>query len=181
MATLVTFTAGTPILSADVNANFSAINTEVGDAPHIRYSSIVPVGNIGTGEDTLHTWSMPAGTITTAADGLLVRAIVTFGSGVETKALKFWIGSASHALNTAVPAPASLSASVDLYVIYVGSNQWYASSKMAYDNETWDINSAGLLTGQNPAGILTVKFTGEATTTDKVQMNASSIFVFTAP
>jgi hypothetical protein len=180
MATLVTFTAGTPILSADVNANFSAINTEVGDVPHIRYSSVVPVGNIGTGEDTLHSWSMPAGTITTAADGLLIRAMVSFGSGVETKALKFWIGSASTPMNTAVPAPVSLSASIDIYVIYLGSSAWYVSSKMAFDNETWDITS-GSLSSQNPAGILTVKFTGEATTTDKIQMDATSIFVFTAP
>ena len=181
MATLTTFTALTPIRSADVNANFVAINTEVAGAMRTGYSSGTEIGNIGTGVDTLHTWSMPAGTIAAAGDGLLIRAIATFASNANTKALKFVIGAGDpHTLNGAVTAPNALSASVDIYVIYIGGNVWITSSRVFYDSEALDINSVGTTTGQNPAGALTIKFTGEATATNDITMQAATISIFKA-
>lgn len=61
MATLTTFTAGTTIASADVNANFSALNTE---------TRAVGVG--GTGAATLTDHGVLVGSGTAAVTALAV-------------------------------------------------------------------------------------------------------------
>ena len=129
MATLTTFTAGTPILSADVNANFAAVNTEVAGAMRTGYSSGVSAGNVGGGEDVLHTWSMPAGTLGVAGDGFLIHSWLITEANANIKTFKFYAsrpssgtGGTAFTLNPTTVAPSAKNLAVTIYGVYNGAS-----------------------------------------------------------
>jgi len=191
MATLTTFTAGTTIRSADVNANFVAVNTEVEGATRTGYASSVPVGNIGTGIDTLHSWTMPAGTLSAIGDGLIIRAHFVCAANANAKAINIKIGGINQEINPTTTSPNGKDFVVDLVVT--------VCNLTAFNN----MNTVGTsviattLTGTSPAlerafvsagGVsagsfasdIVVQFTGTATTTNDIVQQLTYIAVFKA-
>jgi hypothetical protein len=106
MATLTTFTAGTVIRAAEVNANFTALNDDISTAGVCLYSSVSGVQNVGTGESTLMSFSMPALTFVAVGDFLVVRAAFSFQTPSTPGAVKFYVGSASGTINVTTTSPA---------------------------------------------------------------------------
>jgi len=186
MATLTTFTAGTVIRAADVNANFVAVNTDIAGAMRTGYTNAVPVGNVLTGVDPLHQWTMPANTIATVGDGLIVHAQFVFANNANTKTVKFNIGTGTAIVLNSTTAPNNKDLLVDLVVVYTSASGFkvYGTPVLCGhvngSSPTLESSVTGLGLSANPATALTVGFTGEGTASDDVDQSYTLISIFKA-
>ena len=186
MPTMVTFTAGTPILSADVNANFAAVNTEVEAAIIMGYSSVTSIANALTGEDTLHAWTMPAGTLAGAADGYEIYAWGDTASNANAKTFKFYPGGAvgggtAITLNPTTTAPLGQGFLIHVLGVYVGALSWNMCTTIAFNNGNRDGIYGNSIVSADPSGAITLTFTGTATSTNDIVMRIATIRTFRAP
>lgn len=190
MATLTSIVDGDFIVAAPVNANFVALNTEIATAMRTGYATATGVGNIGTGVDTLHTWTMPAGTLVAAGDGLLIQTSFEFAANANTKATTMLIGGqAFGALNPTTTAPNAKVMHVSVRVS-VGTaatgvlvlNGWSVMGPDDSVGASPTLEKASLMSivvGSLAAPII-VKFTGEATTSADIVQTTTLISVFKA-
>jgi hypothetical protein len=193
MATLTTFTAGTPILSADVNANFTAINTEVAGAMRTGYASAVPVGNVGGGTDDLMAWTMPAGTLSAVGDGLVVHAMFEFAANANIKGVLFKMGTGStYDMNATTTAPNGKDLHVTLTLLVVAltptSNVFGVGTPILCNNTSGASPAfeAAVSTASSPISVgnlaadMVVKFTGTGVVTNDIRQRLMIISVFKA-
>lgn len=117
MATLTTFTAGTVIRAAEVNANFLALNTDLSTAMVCLYSARADAFNVGAAATSMHAFTLAANTLTKTGSGLLIRARANFAANANTKLLQFSIGSAFATMNVTTAAPNNKVLYMDLIVI----------------------------------------------------------------
>jgi hypothetical protein len=184
MATITTLVDGDLAVVAPVNANFVALNTEIASAQRTGYSTSVAVGNITTGEDVLHTYTMPANTLTAAGDGYVVRSLVQFAANANTKALKFYHGGVSvpgRDLNPTTTAPNNAFASITIHAMYTGSNSlsFWADMNLA---DVVEASPAALIGATHlPGSAIQICFTGAATATNDIVQRLTTIFLFKAP
>lgn len=89
-------TAGDVLVYNSTTGNFESV------PPPTRLLSgqFTNVGNIGTGEDNLMTYTMPANTFVMDGQVLQIRAFGTLAANANSKTLRFYFGAG----NTAIPA-----------------------------------------------------------------------------
>lgn len=128
------------------------------------------VGNVGTGEDTLISYSLPASTLFQNGAGVRITAWGTAANVAGTKTLKTYFG-------TQVIATDSLTASqVDNWKVVATvwrtglSAQEYESEFLQSGTITQTILERGTST-QDQSTALTIKCTGEATNDDDIVQN----------
>ena len=191
MATLTTFTAGTPILSADVNANFAALNTA---AAQTGYTTLTQVTNILTGEDLLHSWAMPANTLTAAGDGYMIRSSVAFEANGNTKTLRFYpsrtasgTGGTGIVLNPTTAAPNAKYADINIVAIYSGSGALSYSATVIMGvvagtggNLEYAAGASNSPVAHVEGSVAYVEFTGQATLTADITQYFTVITIFKA-
>ena len=66
-------------------------------------TSVTAVGNVGTGEDDLITYSLPANSLASNGQTLRVHAWGTLAGNANAKTLKFYLGSTTGFSTTLVP------------------------------------------------------------------------------
>lgn len=181
MATLTTFTAGTPILSAEVNANFAALNTEAANLARGGYVSTTPVGTVGAGEDTLATWSMPANT-GVVNGGIHVSALAFFAANGNTKTLRFYVGgSAAINMNALTAAPNSRTAVIDFRLWYASSTTATVGGSVLFSDHTIQEVITGSIFALDWTNAMTLRFTGEGTADNDVQLFNVAMLAFRQP
>lgn len=74
-------------------ANISTVFARAKRAAYQLFSSITPVGNVGVGEDTLITYTIPANTLAKDGYNFSVTAWGTFGATANNKTIKMYFGS----------------------------------------------------------------------------------------
>jgi len=200
MATLTTLVDGQLAIVAPVNANFQALNTDLvaaqgnittltAAAGNIRmlYSSSTGVGTVGTGEDVLHTYDLPAGTLTASGDGLVIDAFVFFNSNANTKTLKWYLGSQAITLNPTTTAPNNQFAVVQLRVWRQSATAAYLAGVVHMANWIGGTSATTeMLVGSTSlsptwANVNTIKFTGEGTSNSDIIQEATTIAFFRNP
>jgi len=195
MATLTTFTAATTIRSADVNANFVALNTQIAGAMRTGYASRATITNVLTGQDVLHTWTMPAGTMSATGDGYILRARVGFDANGNTKTLRFYPsraasgtgGETAIVMNPTTAAPSGKYADVNILALYSSAGTGSLTiSAMVVTGAT--AGTGGVLEYAGGTETVThiganarvVEFTGEATATGDILQDLMVIHTFKA-
>ena len=183
MPTLISFAAGTPILSADVNANFVAVNTEVESALRTGYSSGIAVAYAGPGEQTLHTWTMPAGTLANSGDGIEVYASGSCASNANAKTVKFYLGaSGAYTLNPVVTASNDTSFLIHILAIYTGTGStWQMARRMEFSTGSVEFNGNDAMLAGAPSSARVIALTGTGSAANDIRMYSATIRTFKAP
>lgn len=156
-------------------AGAAAASMAVGGLLDAQTSS---VGNVGTGEDDLHSYTLPANTLNTDNRGLIWRAHGTFANNANTKTLRLKFGSATV---LAVTLPTSVDGRwvSEVRVLRSGSNAQRVVASCTYFNsgtpgDTKVVFDTSAPTQTDTSSIV-IKCTGQATSNDDVQQLASSV------
>lgn len=126
------------------------------------------VGNVGIGEDTLHTYTMPANTLVETGRGLYIRATGQAANNANTKTYKLKFG--SQIISVAIPTSVASDFTVEAWIVRTGLDAQY------YFVELRDTTSAGVFSSFMAQGNLTepetsniiITSTGEATANNDI-------------
>lgn len=144
-------------------------------------SQSTAVGNVGTGEDTLHTYDLKANSLVVTARKIVWEASGAFAANTNAKTLKVYFGSVAVAT---VVAPASLIAGSAVqwrgtgkFIRTGASAQRYEISlrfSIAATGAVLEYAFEGTLT-QTETAAITFKATGDATSNNDIVQNTSTI------
>lgn len=157
----------TPTTKLGVQAGTSSNDAAVGG---VLYVSTSAVGNVGTGDDTLHSYSLPANTLATNNQSISIKAFGTVGSG-KTIRVKFGATTITE-LTTAVGGDWR----IDAVVFRTGAATQkcfasiYCGSSGTYDGHNNYVTAAATL-----SGVVTVAITGEGSSNNDVVCEMSII------
>lgn len=131
------------------------------------YIDVTAVGNVGSGEDDLITFSLPASTLGAAKKGIRITAGGTAANNANAKTLKVYFGS-GVILTTSLTVSQAGVWRVVAEVISTGTNAQLYNAQLVQGGTTTLVNvESGTLT-QTDSSSITVKLTGDATTTDDI-------------
>jgi hypothetical protein len=147
------------------NAAATGYYTVASTAPaHVNTTG---VGNITTGEDDLITFSLPAHALSAAKKGVTITAWGTTANNANTKTLKLYFGAVM--LTTVLTANQASVWRIRAEVISTGTDAQRYVSQLLQGGATSVIDvEQGTLT-QDDGATITIKCTGEATSTDDVK------------
>lgn len=146
-------------------------------------STVVDVGNVGTGEDNLISYTLPANTLNTEGEGLEIEAGFSFAANGNTKQVKMYFGAAAFYASGAsahndgglvvraiVTRDTSSIAKVGYMVTATGGGTPFALAAGDAANASADMTAA-----------VTIKGTGEATSNNDVVMEYLRVRKVPAP
>lgn len=120
------------------------------------------VSNVGTGEDDLITYSVPASTLATDGDSLEITAWGTFAANGNNKTIKIKFGATTILDTTAVAANGG-SWVIRAGVIRTGAATQQCYASLVTDNTSLPDIAKYTTAAETLSGAVTLKCTGEAT------------------
>lgn len=129
------------------------------------------VGNVGTGEDTLFTYSLPAATLATNGHSVKLRASGTFAANGNTKTLKVKFG-ATTIVSTAGAFQQRWV--VDCEIIRTGATTQKCNCTVV-GSDTGITHSTYFTAAETLSGTIALVITGEATNTDDIVKEAAKV------
>lgn len=128
------------------------------------------VGNIGTGEDDLMTYTLPGGTLSANGDALEIVAFGPMTALTVTKKIKLYFGSTAISLLNA--STNAVSWHFRGKIIRTGASTQNIMGVFSIPGTFLHISGTA---SETLANNVTIKFTGESTTTDYIQQNLMQI------
>ncbi len=161
----LTWVAGQTVTDAQLNTH---IRDNMNVLRGSEFANATQVGNIGTGEDDLHTHTVSAGLL--AVDGQMLRwdFNVFLANNANNKELKVHFGATSLSISNAVDANRFIIGTVFLVRINATSQR--------LDCHAARLNvgiGKDALASETLSGAIVFKFTGTATATNDIQMQWS--------
>jgi hypothetical protein len=144
------------------------------------FLSNTTIGNVGGGEDTLHSWTMAANTIVSGG-GLLIHSILQFASNANAKTLAFYIGATSVGLNPVTTAPNGVFAYLDVWAQHDGVSTFQIASRLSFGSGVTDVTALDASPVADITTALTVKFTAQGTSTNDLRQHITNIIVYRPP
>jgi len=135
--------------------------------PLARSINTTAVGNVNTGEDDLITYSVPAGTLAADGDSLEISAWGTFAANANNKTIKIKFG-ATTILDTGAVAANSGNWVIRATVVRTGAATQQCFATLVTDNATLTDIAKYTTAAETLANAITLKCTGEATTTNDI-------------
>lgn len=132
------------------------------------------VGNVGTGEDDLMTYSLPASALSTDGMKAEVHAWGYFASNGNNKTVKCYFGSTQVFSSTALAFNGAYW-DVRLTVIRTGAATQKAVVVWNSDSNLLDTKVTSTTPGQTLSSAVTIKCTGEATSDNDIVQEALSV------
>lgn len=136
------------------------------------YANFTPVGNVGTGEDDLMSYALPASALNANLRTIKVRAWGTTANNANAKTLKLHFGSAvilTKSLTISVAGVWVLEATIGR----VGSNSQRASAFLLEHGQTPHAEQSAPT--QADSGAITIKVTGQGTADNDIQQMGMKI------
>ena len=157
----LTWVAGQTVTDAQLNTH---IRDNLNVLRGSEFSNSVIVGNIGTGEDDLHTHTVSAGLL--AVNGQMLRwdFAAVLANNANNKHLKVHFGSQSLTISNSVDANRFIVGSV--WVVRLGAT----TQRMNFHVARLNVGISGdAVPTETLSGAIVMKFTGEATATNDIQ------------
>ena len=137
-------------------------------------TSVTAVGNVGTGEDDLITYSLPANSLASNGQTIRVHAWGTLAGNANTKILRFYFGTATGIAVTLIPfatATALIAGQwmLEAIIVRTGSStqsiiaRFTQLSGAAADTRDLVLDRNIVSATQTDTAAITVKCTGQAT------------------
>jgi hypothetical protein len=124
------------------------------------------VGNVGTGEDNLMTYAIPASVLNANGVGVRVTAWGTFANNADAKTLKFYFGSLASTQTLTTSEAGNWEFNALIFRTGVDAQDYKITFQQDATTELHD-RDLGALTEDDGAAI-TVKCTGEATSNNDI-------------
>jgi hypothetical protein len=136
-----------------------------------EYNSITAAGNVGTGEDTLHTYSVPANTLAVDGQCLHWQTHISLGANSNSKTIKAYFGSTSITVYSSTGN--GLEFVVDFWVWRTGAATQRLLARYVHSSAACDAFTT--TASETLSGAVTMKFTGEATSDNDIVQRASTL------
>jgi hypothetical protein len=133
--------------------------------PHVNTTA---VGNVGTGEDDLIAFTIPAGAIYAAKKGVRITAWGTTANNANTKTLKLYFGSLAI-LTTTLTISQAGTWRIDADVFSTGTDAQDYSARLAEGGATTQTDVEGGSHTQDDGAAIVIKCTGDATANDDIK------------
>ena len=144
-------------------------------APPQAYVDTTGVGNVGTGEDDLITFSMPLGTFSAAKKGVRITAWGITANNAATKQVKLFFGSLAI-LTTALTVSQAGVWRIVAEVISTGTDTQDYVSQLVQGGATTLLDAEQGTHTQDDGAAITIKCTGESdTATDDIRQEGMII------
>lgn len=146
----------------DVDAGTGTADAGVGGVLSVNAT---PVGNVGSGEDNLMTYSLPANTL--SSDGYAVRVKVwgSTAANANNKTIKLYFGSLAY--NAGAVAANGQSWVGEMIIVRTSATAQRRFGTVLFNNGTGNGVTSSTLT-ETLANAVTIKVTGEATADNDV-------------
>lgn len=140
-------------------------------------SQYTPVGNLGAGEDVLHTFSLPANALLVTGRSIRYHGCGTIANNVNAKTLKIYFGSSMISVTIPISIAGDWDASA--WITRTGaSTQRYKVEIIVSNTATNAVSGAFVSTGtlaETETSAITIKATATATTDNDVTQNLSTV------
>lgn len=155
-----------------IQAGSSSNDAAVGG---VLYKTYANVGNVGTGEDTLLSYSLPANTL--SVNGMSLRGYLHIGavSNANSKNIAVKFGSTEF-LSFDFPISASAILIVEFRIIRTGATSQIVSGKYIYSGAVKEAGAFSSGASATLSGAVTVACTGEAVANNDVILYYSELF-----
>ena len=158
---------------------FGGMGTATGTLVHlggIIASAVTAVGNVGTGEDDLHTYTLPANAFILAARTIRGLGYGTFTNNTNAKTLKMYFGSLAHTVSIPISIGGHWSSEFVTKRNGASTQVYYAKVEVVNSATNLVVGtfiSQGTLTESETAAII-IKHTGEATANNDIVQTLST-------
>lgn len=140
--------------------------TAVGLRASVLNTAQNATGNVGTGEDNLMTYSLPAAMLNTSGSGVRITAWGTAANNANAKTLKLYFGSQIYSQALTVSQVGRWR--FDAEVFRTGSNTQEYAVKFFQDGTTQIHGLANGALTETDTAVITIKCTGEATNNNDI-------------
>lgn len=133
----------------------------------VLHADTTAVGNVGTGEDTLITYTMPANALNGNLQFLEIRAFGTVAANANNKEIKLKFGTTTLIATGAVAANSG-SWEITATVIRTGASSQKAITKIISNNTLILDDSSYTTPTENTASSIVIQCTGEGTSNNDI-------------
>lgn len=145
----------------------SSINNELASYPKNLITNFTDVGNVGTGEDNLMTYSIPAGKLANDGDYLEFTMTLIFAANVNAKEVKLYYGATNFYASTAQIQNGG-SMEIKGTIIRTGATSQRITFSQVNNTTLFPDYADYTTASETLANAITLKATGEATSNNDI-------------
>lgn len=151
-------------------SNISTVIFQAKQAVYQLHSNTSPVGNVGGGEDTLITYTVPANVLAKDGYNLEVKAWGTFGGTANNKTIRMYFGS-SVLYDTGAHAANGGSWEISSTIIRTGTATQQAITFIISSNTSIVNSVTYIVPTETLSGSIVIKCTGTGTANNDIVQN----------
>lgn len=156
-----------------------------GSGNEVKFLDHVDVGNVGSGEDDLMSYTLPANTLGANKDTIKIAAWGKSTDAANVKTLKLKLGAATI-FTAIIPTSAAYDWHIEAFITRTAAGAqkygiWYEHRGTIIALLSPAAGSAKGTSAEDETGTLVVKFTGEAVLTDEIEQEGMIVEYLPAP
>lgn len=153
--------------SGQVTASVGALAATTGTVELSLNTNATAVGNVGTGEDDLISFSLPAGALQATGRGVKITAWGTSANNANAKTIRMKFG-ATNIISLALTASQANTWRAEGIVIRTGATTQEANAQIIQAGTVSQVDVEITAPAETLSGAVTIKCTGEATSDNDI-------------